>query len=76
MVPVEVDMIQQQVTLCSSFDKISEIQKWCRTNIGTQAMERDQVTESKPWCVKLFSDCDVWYFAIEKDAAWFALRWA
>ena len=68
-------MIQQQVTLSSSFDKINEINNWCLTNIGTQAMERDQVTESKPWCVKLFSKCDVWYFAMEKDATWFALRW-
>ena len=76
MVPVEVDMIQQQVTLCSSFDNISEIEKWCRTNIGTRATRGDQVTERIPWCVEFFSDCDVWYFAMEKDAAWFALRWA
>lgn len=69
-------MIQQQVTLYSSYEKINEIRKWCRSNIGIQATERDQVTEKKPWCVKFFVASEVWYFAMEKDAAWFALRWA
>lgn len=65
----------QQVTLYSPFGKTSEIQNWCRTNIGTRATGGDQVTERSPWCVEFFCNRDVWYFAIEKDAAWFALRW-
>ena len=54
----------------------SPINVWLIDNVGKWTRYRDCVTEEFPWSVASEYGYLEYYFAREKDAVMFALRWA
>lgn len=68
-------MISAQIMI-KSVDDVMPIVNWCEQNIGIRAPFKDCVDTDRPWYWDAGWETMTYYFAKEKDAAWFALRWS
>ena len=68
-------MIADQVETNCTHREYIEMEKWCNVNIGNKAIWKDNVNEHNPWTVDAPFRCYTWYFARERDATMFRMRW-
>lgn len=68
-------MIAAEVELDVDVRQYMEVVKWCNTYIGNQAIWKDNVNKHNPWTVDAPFRCYTFYFAEEKYATMFKLRW-
>ena len=68
-------MIAAEVELDSEYGRHWEMVKWCNTYIGNQAIWKDNVNRHNPWTVDHRFGNQIFYFAEEKYATMFKLRW-
>lgn len=54
----------------------SPINVWLLANVGHHSGFKNAVHELRPWYVEHHRDYLEYYFARERDAVWFSLRWA
>jgi hypothetical protein len=62
----------------TSIRQLVDAKRWCMENVTNAADSESRITDSMPygWTYESFPKCANFVFNCEKDAVWFALRWA
>ena len=75
MIAAEISMSMFESSAGSVWNNLADMEEWCLVKFGSEARERDQVSDEYPWCTRYNNGVMWWYFAREEYATLFALRW-
>ena len=60
----------------ANIDLHKQQREWCTENFGPEGTWKNTLTIKEPWTQLYIKGFTCWYFANEKDAIMFALRWS
>jgi hypothetical protein len=60
----------------ANMDLHKQQREWCTENFGPEGTWKDTLTIKESWTQLYIKGFTCWYFANEKDAVMFALRWS